>query len=133
MTTNSPVAEPDYDDLTEIAEVAAAYDKAMADKIRDSSAYKKQRALFREQCAKMPHPLGIRGKGAPCHICNNPIDYSLKHPHPESWSLDHALTVKERMDLIMDWGNWRASHLDCNQRRGTEEPAIDIGVPSEDW
>lgn len=123
-----------YDDVgAEPITVPAAYDKGIADKIRESSPYKRQKVLFREQCAKMPHPLGINGKGAPCHICNGPIDYRLRHPHPESWSLDHLVSVKERMDLILDLGNWRASHLDCNQRRGTEEPAIDIGVPSENW
>lgn len=124
-----------YNDIEEAAVAAspASYSKAAADKIRESSQYRKQRELFREQCAKMPHPLGYNGKGAPCHICNGPINYGLKHPHPESWSLDHALSVKERMDLILDLGNWRASHLDCNQRRGTDEPQIDIGEPSEDW
>lgn len=128
-----------YDDATDLGAIVAAgsipqvYDKAVMDRIRESSPYKAARKRFREQCAKMPHPLGINGHGAPCHICNQPIDYRLVWPHPECWSLDHFKTVKEAPHLIMDLGNWRASHLDCNQRRGTEDVAIDIGTPSEQW
>lgn len=126
-----------YDDATHVEgeelSPPTTYDKAALDKIRVSYQYQQQRSFFRDQCEKMPHPLGINGIGAPCHLCNAAINYKLAHPHPESWSLDHFHTVKDRPDLIMDMGNWRASHLDCNQRRGTDEPAIDIGVPSEVW
>lgn len=105
------------------------------DQIRESAAYKRQRAEFRLQCSKMSMPLpdGSMSKGAPCWLCNQPIDYRLSHPHPECWSLDHAKTVKEAPELIMDVANWRASHLDCNQRRGTDEPFIDLGEPSRMW
>ena len=128
---------PTYDDATDMAplvgEASHVYDKASTDRIRESGPYKAQRKTFRAACAAAPHPLGIDGHGLPCHICNQPIDYSLKWPHPESWSLDHDRSVKEAPQLIMDLGNWRASHLDCNQRKGTEDAAIDIGQPSEDW
>ncbi len=29
--------------------------------------------------------------------------------------------------------NFRHSHYDCNIGRGTDEPSIDIGEPSEIW
>lgn len=111
------------------------YDKAWVEKIRNSTAYRKQRADFRTQCSKMNVPLadGTISRGAPCHICGRAIDYHLRDPHPESWSLDHIKTVKEAPELIMDVSNWAASHLDCNKTRGTDEPIIDIGVPSRDW
>lgn len=111
------------------------YDAQAMDAIRRSSQYQTQRDEFRKQCRKMSMPLpdGTPSDGLPCWLCNRAIDYKLKHPHPESWSLDHAKTVKEAPQLIMDIGNWRASHLDCNQRRGTDEPFIDIGEPSEEW
>lgn len=67
------------------------------------------------------------------HNCGGDIDYALKYPHPFSWSLDHAVTVKERPDLLMDRENFRHSHHDCNQIRGTDEPSIDIGKPTESW
>lgn len=67
------------------------------------------------------------------HNCNSDIDYKLAYPHPYSWSLDHAITVKERPDLLLDPLNFRHSHHDCNQQRGTDDPKLDIGEPSEVW
>lgn len=76
----------------------------------------------------------VNGKqGAPCWLCGTDIDYRLQYPHPMSWSLDHAVTVKERPELMMDRNNFRSSHHDCNQQRGTDDPKLDIGVPSEIW
>jgi hypothetical protein len=76
----------------------------------------------------------VDGKeGAPCWLCGGDIDYRLQYPHPYSWSLDHALTVKDRPELLMDINNFRSSHHDCNQQRGTDDPALDLGVPSEIW
>lgn len=128
-----------YDDVTDPDEDFAArasqavYDRDAMEKIRHSQQYKNQAKEFRLQCSKAPHPLGVNGKGLPCWLCTRTIDYKLKHPHPECFSLDHAKTVKEAPELILDIGNWRPSHLDCNQRRGTDEPFLDIGEASEDW
>lgn len=123
--------EPDADFAARTSQLA--YDRDALEKIRDSAPYRSQRAEFRTQCAKAPDEIGTGGKGLRCWLCTRAIDYSLKYPHPESWSLDHAKTVKEAPELIMDIGNWRSSHLDCNQRRGTDEPFLDIGEPSEVW
>ncbi|MCV7392528.1 hypothetical protein [Mycolicibacterium porcinum] len=38
--------------------------------------------------------------------------------HPESWSLDHKLPVKERPELIPDRNNWAGAHWSCNHDRG---------------
>jgi hypothetical protein len=130
-----------YDDVStvepihELDESAARWTHIDVQAIRGSNAYKKQKAEFRVQCSKMSVPLpdGTMSDGAPCWLCSAPIDYRLSHPHPESWSLDHAKTVKEAPELIMDVANWRAAHLDCNQRRGTDEPFIDLGEPSRMW
>jgi hypothetical protein len=91
---------------------------------RQSQEYRKAREEYRHECAE---------RGDPCWLCTKPIDYRLPWPHPDSWSLDHKLTVKERPDLFMDRGNWASSHLDCNLRRGTDEPHLDLGEPSEVW
>lgn len=136
-----------YDDLTAEDTPAVAdstlgddyrttYNKARMDAIRDSSEYKTMRLTFRGQCEKIAIPLadGTMSKGAPCFNCGRGIDYRLKHPHPDSWSLEHIRTVKEAPELILDVANWAASHLDCNQRRGTDDKdAMDIGEPSEIW
>lgn len=95
-----------------------------ADATRQTHAYKTARTRYRTQCAN---------QSAPCWLCHNPIDYTLPNPHPDSWSLDHALTVKDAPHLVSDPHNFRPSHLACNQQRGTDEPRIDIGTPSEVW
>ena len=94
------------------------------DQIRHSHAYKKARASFRAEC-KLAKKV--------CHLCGEDIDYRLQEPHPYSWTLDHIKPVQDNPELIMERNNWAASHRDCNVRRGTDEPALDLGVPSEIW
>lgn len=91
---------------------------------RDDHHYRDLKAEFRDECDDQQQP---------CWLCNRPINYSLEHPHPESFSVDHAKTVKEHPELGDDPLNFRPSHLVCNQRRGDEDPHIDIGEPSEAW
>lgn len=67
------------------------------------------------------------------HNCREEIDYRLKEPHPYSWTLDHLKPVQDHPELIMEISNFAASHRDCNVRRGTDEPAMDLGIPSEVW
>jgi hypothetical protein len=102
----------------------ASLDAAKIRELRNSPPFKSLKEKFRAVCARNDEP---------CWLCREPIDYKLTYPHPLSWSLDHKISVKERPDLLMDWENFAASHLDCNLRRGTDDPAIDLGKPSEDW
>lgn len=92
--------------------------------IRESRRYRKARAEFRAVCAD---------QGLPCWLDGKPIDYSLPKDHPDSWSLDHALPVVDHPELAIDPANFRPAHLDCNKRRGNDEPFIRLGVPSESW
>lgn len=110
---------------------AASISAQRATDIRKSPQYKKLRESFRAQCARKRFSDGKVGE--PCWLCGTDIDYRLSYPHPHAWSLDHAITVKERPELAMDVQNFRASHADCNLRRGTDDPTIDIGVASEYW
>lgn len=92
-----------------------------------SRRYKKLKTEFRATCQAV---------NSPCWLpdCQRPIDYSLKSPHPDSFSVDHAIPVAERPDLAEDPANFRPAHLDCNKRRGTNAPnATDLGLPSEAW
>jgi hypothetical protein len=132
------VTDTDYLDTPETApptpRTQAAIDAAKVRELRNSVEYKRLKANFRAEGARERQKDGTFG--APCWLCDNsigPIGYNLDYPHPLSWSLDHALTVKERPDLIMDPLNFRHSHHDCNQRRGSDDPAIDLGEPSEVW
>lgn len=133
VTTVDSLAYPESDGMHD---TLTTYDKARLDAIRSSHEYRDLRETFRGQCVKMHIPLadGTISRGAPCFDCGKEIDYSLKHPHPEAWSLEHIKTVKEAPELILDVSNWAAAHLDCNQRRGTDDEfALDIGEPSEIW
>lgn len=93
-----------------------------------SRRYKKLKAAFRDKCEEDLLPCWIAD-------CLRPIDYSLRSPHPESFSVDHAIPVSHRPDLAEDPENFRPSHLICNKERGTKDPNVvtDIGAPSEVW
>jgi hypothetical protein len=123
-----------YDDTPEgappVPRTMASIQAAEVRRMRSSHQYQALRAQFRHD-EELRWVEGRRG--APCWLCGNDIDYRLQHPHPYSWSLDHAVPVHERPELLKDVGNFRSAHLDCNQQRGTDDPALDIGVPSEIW
>lgn len=94
---------------------------------RSDSRYIKLIRQFRDECEEVR---------AECWLCPpgaGVIDYSLPANHPESFSADHAKPVSTYPELAMDPLNLRPSHLICNQRRGNEEPHLDIGTPSEAW
>jgi hypothetical protein len=67
------------------------------------------------------------------HNCGGDIDYRQPYPHPQGFELDHIITVKDRPDLLMDPLNFGASHHSCNQERGTDDPPLHLGEPSEVW
>lgn len=123
-----------FDDTLEgappVPRTMAAVAASEVRRLRSSHQYQKLRDDFR--WAEQHRWIDGR-MGAPCWLCGGDVDYRLRHPHPYSWSLDHAITVKERPDLLMDVGNFRSAHLDCNSLRGTDEPGLDIGKPSEIW
>lgn len=99
---------------------------------RSTRRYKTLRKAFRHECANEEQPDGTIGR--PCWLCGKPIDYSLPdNQHPDAFNLDHAYTVAEHPELAEDPANFRASHKDCNELRGDNDPFIQIGSPSEDW
>lgn len=75
--------------------------------------YKQLKRDFRKDCEH--HGLG-------CWLCPQPIDYTLKWPHPESFTVDHAKPVSKFPELADDPLNFRPAHLVCNQMRGTTTP-----------
>jgi hypothetical protein len=98
--------------------------------IRSSHEYQ----MLRKQFRFLEEHRWVNGKkGAPCWLCGGDIDYRLSHPHPYCWELDHAITAKEAPQLILEPSNFRSSHRDCNIQRGTDDPKLDIGTPSEIW
>lgn len=127
----SPVNDDDLDptegDVDETPGLEHVVDRLDPDGRPRSRRYKKLKADFRT---------ASQATNAPCWLpdCGRPIDYTLQSPHPESFSVDHAIPVAERPDLAEDPANFRPAHLDCNKRRGTGDPnAADLGQPSEQW
>ena len=64
----------------------------------------------------------LRAEGRPCHICGQPIDYSLPAGHPWSFEVDEIVPVS-RGGSPLDYRNVGAAHRICNQRRGNRMPA----------
>lgn len=67
--------------------------------------------------------------GLPCCICDQPINYQLRYPHPYSCSVQHVKSQRDFPHLRWEPSNWAPSHLDCNQRLGAGA-VTDLGVVS---
>lgn len=53
-----------------------------------------------------------------CQICMEPIDPSLKGPHPRSKSIDHIVPLARGGEHSR--ANTQAAHLSCNCRKGAK-------------
>lgn len=58
----------------------------------------------------------LRGQRNDCHICLQPIDYSLPANHPESFEADHLVPFSR--GGTDSFHNLRASHRSCNRSKG---------------
>ena len=47
-----------------------------------------------------------------CHICGQPIDYTLPHDHPKAFVIDHVIPLTRGGTDTRD--NVAAAHRDCN-------------------
>lgn len=71
---------------------------------------------------------------AVCHICGEPIDYSLPASSaPRAWEPDHLVPYAKNPNLELDLCNIGASHKECNRRRGNGTHDNDIGMRSRLW
>jgi 5-methylcytosine-specific restriction endonuclease McrA len=126
-----------YDEYADTPETAPRFQSAIGARaaavreFRKGAEYQNAREKYRIRAKAKHNPDGT--KGEKCWLCGEPVDYRLKFPHPRSWSLDHAIPIKENPALALNPANWRSAHLDCNEYRGSGEPPIDLGVPSEYW
>lgn len=75
-----------------------------------------------------------RHNRAPCHICGEPIDYSLKPSSaPLSWEPDHIIAYARAPELELDLANLAASHMRCNRQRGNGFNDGNLGQRSRIW
>lgn len=70
---------------------------------------------------------------APCHICGERIDYSLKPSSaPNSWEPDHIIPFAQAPELELDLANIAPAHKRCNRERG-DGKNNDLGMQSRIW
>jgi len=74
--------------------------------------------------------LKLRAEQRDCWLCHRPIDYTLRYPHPWSFSADH---VKPRSQGSGETEHLEAAHLVCNQARGDRTPPPPPTHPSRNW
>lgn len=74
----------------------------------------------------------VRMRRRPCCICGQPIDYTLMHPDPGSFSVEHIKSWHDYPHLREDPANLDSAHLGCNGSKGKGE-APGLGEVSEDW
>ena len=91
---------------------------------RSTRRHKALRSEFRSQCEQT---------SACCHLCGQPIDYTLPRDHPDAFQNDHYFPVKTHAHLVDDPANFRASHSGCNASRGTDAVVSHLGNRSENW
>lgn len=65
-----------------------------------------QQARLRARIAKLK---------AACHICGQPIDYTLKSPDPRSFVIDHVVPLSK--GGADDTSNVKAAHRECNSKK----------------
>lgn len=56
--------------------------------------------------------------GEPCCFCQRPIDLSLKYPHQDAFTVDHAQPTS--MGGSDDYEHLRPAHNRCNRARSNQ-------------
>jgi 5-methylcytosine-specific restriction endonuclease McrA len=125
-----------YDPFDDTPEGEPRYPSAQRRKepdVREGAVYKALRQQFRHQCRTHRNSDGSYGK--PCSLCHKPIDYGLRWPHRQSFSVDHAIPVRLAPERALDMNNFRPAHMSCNRARDRrlEDDRCNIGTPSEVW
>lgn len=70
---------------------------------------------------------------AVCHICGQPIDYTLAPSSCETaYEPDHIQAFVDHPELELDLNNIAASHRRCNRARG-KSSIVDLGPQSRIW
>lgn len=65
------------------------------------------------------HHRKVIAKGQPpCALCGDPIDYTLRYPHPRSFVVDHKVSVHRGGTDTID--NKQPAHADCNRAKAAK-------------
>lgn len=75
-----------------------------------------------------------KARKAACHLCHQPIDYSLKPSStPDAYEPDHLRDVGTHPELALLPENIAPSHRRCNRARGKKAGVSNLGRRSRDW
>ncbi len=69
----------------------------------------------RNAATQLKHRAKHRSRKAACHICGEPIDYTLKWPDPRCFVVDHVTPIAKGGTHTFD--NTAAAHADCNSKK----------------
>lgn len=75
----------------------------------------------------------LRIRHGPCHLCGQPIDYTLKWPDPMSFTVDHIKPRLTHPHLINDPANCAPAHGKCNSSKRDRPAVPPIGNNSRTW
>ena len=65
-----------------------------------------------------------------CALCGQPVDMSLKYPHPLSATVDHVIPIAKG-GHPSDIENLQLAHFTCNRQKSDKLFAVDAAVESE--
>lgn len=72
----------------------------------------------------------LRMQRRPCCFCHQPIDYTLRYPHPASFSVEHIKGWADHPELREDPANLDAAHKACNESNGKRTPSELTATPT---
>lgn len=74
-----------------------------------------------------------RAKRLPCCICKQPINYQLKYPHEDSFSVEHIKPWSTHPELREEPSNLDSAHLRCNKAKQDKVDKPTLGTTSRSW
>ena len=78
-------------------------------------------ATERNDALRKKHRAMIARSKPACHICGQPIDYTLRYPEPMCFVVDHVVPLKRGGPDTL--ANKRAAHHACNSKKRAREYA----------
>lgn len=76
----------------------------------------------------------VKARRGPCCRCGQRIDYRLRYPDPQSFSVDHyPYPLSTHPHLAEEPTNLAPAHLHCNKVAGNRAPLPGLGTTSEAW
>lgn len=76
----------------------------------------------------------LRAQHRPCCICGQPIDYTLRWPDPQCFTVQHIKPWSTHPHLREDPANLDAAHLSCNTSLSDrDQSTAQLDNVSESW